>query len=136
MLLTMRSPGEILLIACYELGHQPLAVAWPAAALERAGYSPAVLDVSLDGFDAERARRAGRAGPGGAPAARAVRASRARRKAGARRIRRGEPRLQAPVPTLPDPARLRGAFLRRTARDRARGRAPARGRGRHAHHVR
>jgi radical SAM superfamily enzyme YgiQ (UPF0313 family) len=58
MLLTMRSPGEILLIACYELGHQPLAVAWPAATLERAGYTPAVLDVSLDGFDAERARRA------------------------------------------------------------------------------
>ena len=58
MLLTMRSPGEILLIACYELGHQPLAVAWPAATLERAGYRPAVLDVSLDGFDAERARRA------------------------------------------------------------------------------
>jgi radical SAM superfamily enzyme YgiQ (UPF0313 family) len=54
----MRSPGEILLIACYELGHQPLAVAWPAAALEREGYAPAVLDVSVDGFDAERARRA------------------------------------------------------------------------------
>ncbi len=54
----MRSPGEILLIACYELGHQPLAVAWPASVLEREGYAPAVLDVSVDGFDAERARRA------------------------------------------------------------------------------
>jgi len=54
----MRAPGEILLIACYELGHQPVAVAWPAAALERAGYAPALLDVSVDGFDAERARRA------------------------------------------------------------------------------
>jgi radical SAM superfamily enzyme YgiQ (UPF0313 family) len=54
----MRGAGEILLIACYELGHQPLAVAWPAAALERAGYAPAVLDVSVEGFDAERARRA------------------------------------------------------------------------------
>src|SRR5438552_11423969 len=54
----MRSPGEILLIACYELGHQPLAVAWPAAALERAGYAPAVLDVSVEPFDAERAQRA------------------------------------------------------------------------------
>src|SRR5215207_75906 len=54
----MRHPGEILLIACYELGHQPLAVAWPAAALEEAGYAPAVLDVSVEGFDAERARRA------------------------------------------------------------------------------
>ena len=54
----MRGVDDILLIACYELGHQPLAVAWPAAALERAGYAPAVLDVSVEGFDAERARRA------------------------------------------------------------------------------
>ena len=54
----MRGPGQILLVACYELGHQPLAVAWPAAALERAGFAPAMLDVSVEGFDAERARRA------------------------------------------------------------------------------
>jgi radical SAM superfamily enzyme YgiQ (UPF0313 family) len=54
----MRGPGDILLIACYELGHQPLAVAWPAAALERAGYAPATLDVSVEPFDPERARRA------------------------------------------------------------------------------
>jgi radical SAM superfamily enzyme YgiQ (UPF0313 family) len=54
----MRGAGEILLIACYELGHQPLAVAWPAAALERAGFAPAVLDVSVESFDPERARRA------------------------------------------------------------------------------
>src|ERR1051325_8885852 len=54
----MRSPGDILLIACYELGHQPLAVAWPAAALERAGYAPAVLDVSVDAFDPGLARSA------------------------------------------------------------------------------
>src|SRR5438128_182996 len=32
----MTAPGEILLVACYELGHQPLSVAWPAAFLERA----------------------------------------------------------------------------------------------------
>jgi len=54
----MRGAGDVLLIACYELGHQPLAVAWPAAALEAAGYAPAVLDVSVEGFDADRARRA------------------------------------------------------------------------------
>ena len=54
----MRGAGDVLLIACYELGHQPLAVAWPAAALEASGYAPAVLDVSVEGFDAERARRA------------------------------------------------------------------------------
>ena len=54
----MRTPGAILLVACYELGHQPLAVAWPAAFLERAGYAPAVMDVSVEPFDAERVRRA------------------------------------------------------------------------------
>jgi radical SAM superfamily enzyme YgiQ (UPF0313 family) len=54
----VKSPGDILLVACYELGHQPLAVAWPAAFLERAGYAPAVMDVSVEPLDAERVRRA------------------------------------------------------------------------------
>ena len=56
----MREPGQILLIACYELGHQPLAVAWPAAFLERAGYAPAVLDLSVEPLR----RREGRARAG------------------------------------------------------------------------
>jgi radical SAM superfamily enzyme YgiQ (UPF0313 family) len=54
----MREPGQILLVACYELGHQPLAVAWPAAFLERAGYAPAVLDLSVEPLDAEKIGRA------------------------------------------------------------------------------
>ena len=54
----MRGAGEILLIACYELGHQPLAVAWPSAFLERAGYAPAVLDLAVEPLDAEKVRRA------------------------------------------------------------------------------
>ncbi len=54
----MKAPGAILLVACYELGHQPLAVAWPAAFLERAGYAPAVLDVSIEPFDPDKAARA------------------------------------------------------------------------------
>jgi radical SAM superfamily enzyme YgiQ (UPF0313 family) len=54
----VKGPGDILLVACYELGHQPLAVAWPAAFLERAGYAPAVMDVSVEPLDAERVRRA------------------------------------------------------------------------------
>jgi len=56
--MSMREPGAILLVACYELGHQPLAVAWPTAFLEREGYAPAVMDVSVEPFDSERARRA------------------------------------------------------------------------------
>ena len=54
----MRAPGQILLVACYELGHQPLAVAWPAAFLERAGYAPAVLDLSVEPLDSEKITRA------------------------------------------------------------------------------
>jgi len=54
----VKGPGEILLVACYELGHQPLAVAWPAAFLARAGFAPALLDVAIEPFDAERVRRA------------------------------------------------------------------------------
>jgi radical SAM superfamily enzyme YgiQ (UPF0313 family) len=54
----MRDPGQVLLIACYELGHQPLAVAWPAGFLEAAGYAPAVMDVAVEPFDAEKAARA------------------------------------------------------------------------------
>src|SRR5262249_57098858 len=57
-LLGVKEPGAILLVACYELGHQPLAVAWPAAFLEREGYRPAVMDVSVEPFDAERVRQA------------------------------------------------------------------------------
>jgi radical SAM superfamily enzyme YgiQ (UPF0313 family) len=54
----MTDPGEILLVACYELGHQPLSVAWPAAFLERAGFRPAVMDLSVEPFDADKVRRA------------------------------------------------------------------------------
>ena len=54
----MRSPGSVLLVSCYELGHQPLGVAWPAAALEARGYRPALLDVSMDPFDGARAAAA------------------------------------------------------------------------------
>jgi len=54
----MRAPGEVLLVACYELGHQPLAVAWPAAFLERDGYQPATMDVSVEPFDSGKIARA------------------------------------------------------------------------------
>ncbi|HET8531789.1 MAG TPA: cobalamin-dependent protein, partial [Methylomirabilota bacterium] len=54
----MREPGDVLLVACYELGHQPLAVAWPAAFLERAGYRPALMDTSVEPLDAQKLARA------------------------------------------------------------------------------
>ncbi len=54
----MREPGAILLVSCYELGHQPLGVAWAAAFLEARGFAPAVMDVSVEPFDPDKAARA------------------------------------------------------------------------------
>jgi len=55
---SLREPGAIVLVSCYELGHQPLALASPLAFLERAGYAPGTLDISVEPFDAERFARA------------------------------------------------------------------------------
>src|SRR5712691_11943655 len=51
-------PGAILLVSCYELGHQPLALASPLGFLERAGYSPDALDISVERLDAGKVARA------------------------------------------------------------------------------
>jgi radical SAM superfamily enzyme YgiQ (UPF0313 family) len=42
---------HVLLISTYELGHQPLHVASPAGALERAGHDVRCMDLSIDPFD-------------------------------------------------------------------------------------
>src|SRR2546427_8991259 len=80
--ISLRAPGAILLISCYELGHQPLGAAWPRAFLERAGYAPDTLDLAVEPLDEAKVRRgppgggfrplhtAGRVGPrppGGGP---------------------------------------------------------------------
>src|SRR5207237_1535768 len=54
----LRQPGAILLVSCYEPGHQPLGLAWPRAFLEQAGYAPETLDLAVEPFDADKARRA------------------------------------------------------------------------------
>ena len=54
----LKSPDAILLISCYELGHQPLGIASPLGFLERAGYRPAVTDVSVEMLDSEKVARA------------------------------------------------------------------------------
>jgi radical SAM superfamily enzyme YgiQ (UPF0313 family) len=54
----VRSPGDILLVSTYELGHQPSGIAFPKAFLERAGFRPAALDLAVEPFDPERVRRA------------------------------------------------------------------------------
>ena len=53
-----KSPGAILLISCYELGHQPLGVALPLGFLERAGYLPQATDIAVESFDAQKAAQA------------------------------------------------------------------------------
>ncbi len=55
---SLRTPGAILLISSYELGHQPIGIAQPLAFLNKAGYAPAALDIAVEDFDMERVRRA------------------------------------------------------------------------------
>lgn len=43
---------DVVLISCYELGHEPLGVLTPAGVLDRAGYHARVLDVAIGDFDA------------------------------------------------------------------------------------
>ncbi|HJU04319.1 MAG TPA: CUAEP/CCAEP-tail radical SAM protein [Nitrospiraceae bacterium] len=54
----LRRPGAILLVSCYELGHQPVGVAQPMGFLEQAGYAPASLDIAVEEFHAERVKQA------------------------------------------------------------------------------
>jgi radical SAM superfamily enzyme YgiQ (UPF0313 family) len=51
----------VLLISCYELGHQPAGIAMPMAFLRRAGFdveAVEAMDVSIQGFDTEKVARA------------------------------------------------------------------------------
>ncbi len=54
----MKRPGAILLISCYELGHQPIGLASPLGFLERAGYTPDAIDIAVETLDMEKAARA------------------------------------------------------------------------------
>ena len=54
----MKGHGDILLLSCYELGHQPLGVAWPMGFLEAAGYHPAAQDLAVERLDPDLVRRA------------------------------------------------------------------------------
>jgi radical SAM superfamily enzyme YgiQ (UPF0313 family) len=52
------SASGILLLSCYELGHQPLGLASPLAFLERAGFETQALDLAVRPFDEDLVRRA------------------------------------------------------------------------------
>lgn len=55
----LRPQGKILFISCYELGHQPHAVALPLGFLQRAGFAPNALDIAVERLDAAQIERAG-----------------------------------------------------------------------------
>jgi len=49
----MRAPGAILLISCYELGHQPFHLAALLALLRQAGYDPLPIDTAVETLTSE-----------------------------------------------------------------------------------
>lgn len=59
---SLRAPGAVLLVSCYELGHQPLGLAWPKAFLEQAGYAPDTMDLAVEPLDEAKVRKARLAG--------------------------------------------------------------------------
>lgn len=54
----MRSYGDILLISCYELGHQPFHLASLQTILRQAGYSPVSIDTAVEALTDEAIIRA------------------------------------------------------------------------------
>ena len=54
----LHEPGAILLISCYELGHQPIGLAQPFGFLQQKGYAPHTLDLSVEDLDTQLIERA------------------------------------------------------------------------------
>lgn len=55
----MKRDDDILLISCYELGHQPFSLASPAARLKSEGYAVSVVDAAIEPVPEDIVRRAG-----------------------------------------------------------------------------
>ena len=53
----MQQPGDIVLVSCYEPGHQPQGVASAVAFLRRAGFAPTCLDLAVEELDASAESR-------------------------------------------------------------------------------
>lgn len=56
---SLAEPGAVLLVSCYELGHQPLGLASAAGFLQRAGLRPTLVDLAVERID-DAALRAAR----------------------------------------------------------------------------
>src|SRR5256885_2216371 len=124
---TLRTPGAILVVSCYELGHQPLGLAWPMEFLERAGFAPRALDLALEPLDETVVQGASLAAIM-APMHTALRLGvpAPARPGGLCRSQSG---VRAPLSALPHPAGVRRPFLR-GASHRGSGGHPSAGRGR------
>ncbi|HEU4403110.1 MAG TPA: CUAEP/CCAEP-tail radical SAM protein, partial [Candidatus Polarisedimenticolia bacterium] len=48
---SLRNPGAVLLLSCYELGRQPLSLASPLALLVESGFFPAAIDLAVERLD-------------------------------------------------------------------------------------
>lgn len=53
-----KEPLSVLLVSCYELGHQPAGISMPLGFLRRAGYGAETMDVSVECVDVEKIGRA------------------------------------------------------------------------------
>ncbi|GIW04156.1 MAG: radical SAM protein [Thermomicrobiales bacterium] len=58
MLQSLAQEGGIVLISCYELGHQPLSLASPMAHLRAAGFRPVAIDAAIEPINAKVVRQA------------------------------------------------------------------------------
>lgn len=54
----LRGEGRVLLVSCYELGHQPLGITSPAGLLRANGFAPALHDLAVERLDPEQVRSA------------------------------------------------------------------------------
>jgi hypothetical protein len=50
--------ADVLLLACYEMGHQPLSLAWPAAIMRRAGFAVRPVDLAVEALPREAVSQA------------------------------------------------------------------------------
>jgi radical SAM superfamily enzyme YgiQ (UPF0313 family) len=55
---SLKHPGSIMFISCYELGHQPLGIAQPMGFLEQVGFAPVGLDIAVENIDESALRLA------------------------------------------------------------------------------
>ncbi|MDQ2732362.1 MAG: CUAEP/CCAEP-tail radical SAM protein [Armatimonadota bacterium] len=54
----LRLPGAVLLLSCYEMGHQPQGIAGLLPVLKTRGYRPEAVDLSLEDLPPDKVRRA------------------------------------------------------------------------------